>query len=184
MNKHIIAYKKLVYAFGINIFSWLSFLFVANTFDDNALASPILLILFVTHLAYLYFLGDVLSLTKKSPFMWVLGAMFFPIIGNIITFYRFKAYAITNGWEGWEVGEKDNSIEKKSEKAKESIKITKGIPRRWFDLIVTIIAAIFIFNEKYSLFGFGLFMGEDEWGQLVAYIVVAIALRRFFYGEK
>ena len=54
--------------------------------------------------------------------------------------------------------------------------------KRWFDLLATLV------------FGFILWLGisyigevynpERIWAVIIAYIIIALALRRFFYGDK
>ena len=57
----------------------------------------------------------------------------------------------------------------------------RGIPKRWFDLIATLIAAIYIYVMASDLFDY---QRADAWGILIALTIVFIALRRFFYGKK
>lgn len=83
--------------------------FFLYIFDSDAVSPLFILMPFVAQLAYLYYLGDLVSMTNKSPFNWVLGAMFFPL-GTVATFYLLKAHAIENGWEGWGIGNKGRFI--------------------------------------------------------------------------
>ena len=57
----------------------------------------------------------------------------------------------------------------------------RGIPKRWFDLIATLIAAIYIYVKAWDLFDY---QEADAWGILLALTIIFIALRRFFYGKK
>ena len=57
----------------------------------------------------------------------------------------------------------------------------RGIPKRWFDLIATLIAAIYIYVMASDLF---YYQRADAWGILIALTISFIALRRFFYGKK
>ena len=55
--------------------------------------------------------------------------------------------------------------------------------KRLFDLIVTLLAVAFIFLAGEGLFEF---QSPDAraWGNLIAYVVFVIAIRRFFYNKE
>jgi len=54
------------------------------------------------------------------------------------------------------------------------------MPKRWFDLIVTILTVPYIFLFGTSLLGYD----PRAWAVLIAYTVLVIAFRRFFYNKE
>ena len=61
------------------------------------------------------------------------------------------------------------------------------MPKRWFDLLATILTVPYIFISGGSLFGFFGDIYEYDpraWGVLIAYAFLVIAFRRFFYNKE
>ena len=55
--------------------------------------------------------------------------------------------------------------------------------KKLFDLIAMLLAVAFIFVAGRDLFDFQ-YGDPRAWGNLIAYVVFVIAIRRFFYNKK
>ena len=52
------------------------------------------------------------------------------------------------------------------------------MPKRWFDLLATLLFVIMILSYSYDM----QYTGYQV--RAIAYILIALGLRRFFYGDK
>ncbi|CAN1541183.1 hypothetical protein MCERE10_02558 [Burkholderiaceae bacterium] len=94
--KNIKRFNRLRVSFWILCLFWGSF-FVAPTYFPNA-APLLFLVGFVAGWTYVITLGQLVSQANKSIFLWVAGAILFPIVGPIVSYIRMRGIAIGKGW--------------------------------------------------------------------------------------
>lgn len=97
MDKYKTAYRKLQIIFWVYV-ACLVVPFLGYDLSGT-MAALWLVILVVSHLTYVYFLGVLINGTDRSFGNWVGGAILFGPVGLILTFFLFKPIAIMKGWD-------------------------------------------------------------------------------------
>jgi len=95
LNK--IRFKRFTYVFSIHCISWMIFFYLTGNSESPFLITALIMII-VTKLSFLYYIGDLAAAAKKSVFLWVLGSLVFVFIGPLIAYFRMRVIAVTNGW--------------------------------------------------------------------------------------
>lgn len=66
------------------------------------------------------------------------------------------------------------------------------MPKRWFDLLCSVVFALFIINTSHKIYdigvlpdlSMGLTLNKELMVEYLAFIIITLALRRFFYNKK
>jgi len=91
-------YKYFTYAFYIHISLFILALAVGKSQTSDLIILTWFALWIISGLAYIMFLGTLVSGANKSSILWVGGTIVFNYIGFFVSFVRMKPIAIEEGW--------------------------------------------------------------------------------------